>query len=149
MLYLLATAHPPADGLDKLMHYIVDFYAHGIDEHMMVAATFWVIILDITLGYLRGWVNKDFSSTTSKKGLANHIFVFITVLISYPLAILANVGTEADMFIYYLFFSYAASILKNGEAIGINVPFITKYVSDRVDHHKDEDKNETEKNKND
>lgn len=145
MLYLLATAHPPADGLDKLIRYIVDFYAHGIDEHMMVAATFWVIILDITLGYLRGWVNKDFSSTTSKKGLANHIFVFITVLISYPLAILANVGTEADMFIYYLFFSYAASILKNGEAIGINVPFITKYVSDRVDHHKDEDKNETEK----
>lgn len=146
MLYLLATTHPPADGLDKLIHYIVDFYAHGIDEHMMVAATFWVIILDITLGYLRGWVNKDFSSTVSKKGLANHIFVFIVVLISYPLAILANVATEADMFIYYLFFSYAASILKNGEAIGINVPFITKYVSDRVDHHKDEDEVKKEKN---
>ena len=146
MLYLLATAHPQPDGLSRLIGYIIEFYNHGIDEHMMVAATFWVIILDITLGYLRGWVNKDFSSTVSKKGLANHIFVFITVLISYPLAILANVGTEADMFIYYLFFSYAASILKNGEAIGINVPFITRYVSDRVDHHKDEDEVKKEKN---
>ena len=148
MLYLLATADPPADGLNRLALYIIDFYNHGIDEHLMVAATFWVIILDVTLGYLRGWVTKDFSSTISKKGLASHVFVFIVVLISYPLAMLANVNTEADMFIYYLFFSYAASILKNGEAIGINVPFITKYVSDRVDHHKDEDEDKTQKEKN-
>lgn len=147
MLYLLASAHPPADGLGRLIGYIIDFYAHGIDEHIMVAATFWVIFLDITLGYLRGWVKKEFSSTVSKEGLASHAFVFMTVLISYPLAMLANVSTEADMFIYYLFFSYAASILKNGEAIGIKIPFITRYVSDRVDHHKDED--EKEKNEND
>lgn len=147
MLYLLTSTHTPPDGLGRLIGYIIEFYAHGIDEHIMVAATFWVIFLDITLGYLRGWVKKEFSSSVSKEGLVSHAFVFITVLVSYPLAMLANVTTEADMFIYYLFFSYAASILKNGEAIGIKIPFITKYVSDRVDHHKDD--NEKEKNQND
>lgn len=142
MLYLLTSAPPPSDGFDKLIHYILDFYSHGIDEHLMVAATFWVIILDITLGYIRSWAKKGFSSTISREGLGSHIFVFVTVAVSYPLAVLANVSTEADMFIYYLFFSYAASILKNGEAIGIKIPFITKYVSERVDPHKDEDKKE-------
>jgi toxin secretion/phage lysis holin len=112
----------------------------------MVAATFWVIILDISLGYIRGWARKEFSSTISKEGLGSHAFIFVTVAISYPLAVLANVTTEADMFIYYLFFSYAASILKNGEAIGIKIPFITKYVSDRVDSHKNEDEVKKEKN---
>lgn len=146
MLYLLTSLHTyHPDGFSRLIMYIIDFYTHGIDEHIMVASTFWVIILDITLGYLRSWVNKEFSSTISKEGLVSHVFVFVTVLISYPLAMLANVTTEADMFIYYLFFSYAASILKNGEAIGIKIPFITKYVSDRVDHHKTEYK-ETKNN---
>lgn len=148
MLYLLTSTQPPADGLGRLIGYIIDFYSHGIDEHLMVAATFWVIILDISLGYIRSWARKEFSSTTSKEGLGSHAFIFVTVAISYPLAVLANITTEADMFIYYLFFSYAASILKNGEAIGINVPFITKYVSDRVDHHKDEDEDKTQKEKN-
>mgnify|MGYP004512283779 FL=1 len=153
MFYLLTSIqqHPPADGLGRLLEYIIDFYSHGIDEHLMVAATFWVIFLDISLGYIRGWACKEFSSTTSRKGLGSHAFVFVTVAISYPLAILANVSTEADMFIYYLFFSYAASILKNGEAIGIKIPFITKYVSDRVDPHKDKDEDketETDDSKN-
>ena len=145
MLYLLTSTHPPADGLGRLIGYIADFYSHGIDEHLMVAATFWVI-LDITLGYIRSWARKEFSSTISKEGLGSHVFIFVTVAISYPLAVLANVTTEADMFIYYLFFSYAASILKNGEAIGIKIPFITKYVSDRVDPHKNEDEVKKEKN---
>lgn len=149
MLYLLTSIqqqHPPADGLGRLIQYIIYFYSHGIDEHLMVAATFWVIILDISLGYIRSWARKEFSSTISKEGLGSHAFIFVTVAISYPLAVLANVTTEADMFIYYLFFSYAASILKNGEAIGIKIPFITKYVSDRVDPHKNEDEVKKEKN---
>ena len=145
MLYLLTSTHPPADGLGRLIGYIADFYSHGIDEHLMVAATFWVIVLDITLGYIRSWARKEFSSTISKEGLGSHVFIFVTVAISYPLAVLANVTTEADMFIYYLFFSYAASILKNGEAIGIKIPFITKYVSDRVDPHKNEDEDKETK----
>ena len=149
MLYLLTSAPPPSDGLDRLIRYIIDFYSHGVDEHIMVVSTFWVLFLDITLGYIRGWATGKFSSTTSKKGLGSHAFVFVVVLVSYPLAMLANVQTEADMFIYYLFFSYAASILKNGEAIGIKIPFITKYVSDRVDHHKDEYKEDKETENND
>jgi len=147
LLTSIQQQHAPADGLGRLIQYIIDFYSHGIDEHLMVAATFWVIFLDISLGYIRGWANKGFSSTVSREGLGSHAFVFVTVAISYPLAVLANVTTEAVMFIYYLFFSYAASILKNGEAIGIRIPFITKYVSDRVDPHKNEDKDkETETN---
>lgn len=149
MLYLLASTPPPSDGIDKLIHFIVDFYRHGIDEHIMVAATFWIIFLDITLGYIRGWSTGVFSSTISRKGLGSHAFVFITVSVSYPLAVLANIQTEADMFIYYLFFSYAASILKNGEAIGIKIPFITNYVSERVDPHKDKDKEDKETENND
>ena len=144
MLYLLSSAHPPSDGMGGLIVYIIDFYRHGIDDHLMVAGMFWVLFLDITLGYIKGWAKKEFSSTTSREGLGSHAFVFITVAISYPLAVLANVTTEADMFIYYLFFSYAASILKNGESIGIKIPFITKYVSDRVDHHKNTDKQDKE-----
>lgn len=135
------------DGIGKLIRFIIDFYRNGIDDHPMVFALFIILMLDILLGYLRAWAGKGFSSSVSRAGLANHFFVFVTGFIAYPLAVLGNVTTEADMFLYYLFFSYAASIIKNADTIGLRVPYISNYISQHVDHHKENEEVNNETNK--
>ena len=49
------------DGIFGIIEVVRDFYAHGIDEHMIVFLLMAIVALDIVLGVSRAWASKSHS----------------------------------------------------------------------------------------
>ena len=56
------------DGIFGIIEIVRDFYAHGIDEHMIVFVLMVVVALDIVLGVSRAWAYHEYSSRKWRKG---------------------------------------------------------------------------------
>lgn len=143
--------HKP-DGIFGIFQVVKDFYEHGIDEHLWVFLLMLVITADIILGVSRAWAYHEFSSSKFRKGLVSHTAMIIFVAIFYPFASFMNLGGVLDAFIMAMIAAYGSSILASLSALGVEVPFIDRYVKNNIDKEKfilnstDEEKGE---NKND
>lgn len=127
--------HKP-DGLFGIFQVVKDFYEHGIDEHLWVFLLMLVITADIILGVSRAWAYHEFSSSKFRKGLVSHTAMLIIVAVSYPFMIYMNLGGAMDAFIFAMLSAYGASILANLSALGVEIPFIDRYVKKNIDKDK-------------
>ena len=137
--------HKP-DGLFGIFQVVKDFYEHGIDEHLWVFLLMLVITADIVLGVSRAWAYHEFSSSKFRKGLVSHTAMLIIVAVSYPFMIYMNLGGAMDAFIFAMLSAYGASILASLSALGVEIPFIDRYVKKNIDKDKFNLIEEEEKN---
>lgn len=143
--------HKP-DGIFGVFEVVKDFYEHGIDEHLWVFLLMLVIVADIVLGVSRSWAFHEFSSRRFRKGLVSHTAMLIIVTVSYPFMIFMNLGGAMDAFIFAMLSAYGASILASLSALGVEIPFIDRFVKKNIDNDKfiltsenEEEKGEKEK----
>lgn len=127
--------HKP-DGLFGIFQVVKDFYEHGIDEHLWVFLLMLVITADIILGVSRAWAYHEFSSSKFRKGLVSHTAMLVIVAVSYPFMIYMNLGGAMDAFIFAMLSAYGASILASLSALGVEIPFIDRYVKKNIDKDK-------------
>lgn len=127
--------HKP-DGIFGIFQVVKDFYEHGIDEHLWVFLLMVVIAADIVLGVSRAWAFHELSSSKFRKGLVSHAAMFTFVAIFYPFANYMNLGAVIDTFIFAMIAAYGSSILASLSALGVEVPFIDKYVKQNIDKEK-------------
>lgn len=127
--------HKP-DGIFGVFQVVKDFYDHGIDEHLWVFLLMVVILADIFLGVSRAWAFHEFSSSKFRKGLVGHIAMFTFVAIFYPFAVFMNLGSVIDTFIFAMIAAYGSSILASLSALGVEIPYIDKYVKRNIDKEK-------------
>lgn len=142
--------HKP-DGIFGIFQVVKDFYEHGIDEHLWVFLLMVVIAADITLGVSRAWAYHEFSSSRFRKGLVSHTAMIVFVAIFYPFASFMNFGGVLDAFIMAMIAAYGSSILASLSALGVEVPFIDRYVKKNIDREKfilTSEKEEEEKGEN-
>ena len=118
------------DGIFGLFDVVRDFYAHGIDEHPWVLCLIIVIFSDIAVGVSRAWAAHELSSTKFRKGAVSHTAMIVFVAIFYPLT------SIVDTFIFAMIAAYTSSILASLSALGVEIPFIDKYVKMNIDKDK-------------
>lgn len=140
--------HKP-DGIFGIFQVVKDFYDHGIDEHIWVFLLMVVIAADIILGVSRAWAFHELSSSKFRKGLVSHAAMFTFVAIFYPFAVFMNLGGIIDTFIFAMIAAYGSSILASLSALGVEIPYIDKYVKKNIDKEKFFLKEEKENNDND
>lgn len=127
--------HKP-DGIFGIFQVVKDFYEHGIDEHLWVFLLMVIIFSDIVIGVARAWAFHEFSSSKFRKGLVGHIAMFTFVAIFYPFAVFMNLGSVIDTFIFAMIAAYGSSILASLSALGVEIPYIDKYVKRNIDKEK-------------
>lgn len=127
--------HKP-DGIFGIFQVVKDFYDHGIDEHLWVFLLMLVILADIFLGVSRAWAAHEFSSSKFRKGLVSHTAMITFVAIFYPFAVFMNLGGVLDTFIFAMIAAYGSSILASLSALGVEIPYIDKYVKRNIDKEK-------------
>lgn len=140
--------HKP-DGIFGIFQVVKDFYDHGIDEHLWVFLLMVIIFSDIIIGVSRAWAFHELSSSKFRKGLVGHIAMFTFVAIFYPFAVFMNLGSVIDTFIFAMIAAYGSSILASLSALGVEIPYIDKYVKRNIDKEKFFLKEEKENNDND
>ena len=128
--------HNKPDGIFGVFDVVRDFYEHGIDEHLWVFLLMIIILSDIVIGVARAWAFHEFSSSKFRKGLVGHIAMFTFVAIFYPFAVFMNLGSVIDTFIFAMIAAYGSSILASLSALGVEIPYIDKYVKRNIDKEK-------------
>lgn len=124
------------DGIFGLFDVVRDFYAHGIDEHPWVLFLVIIIFSDIAVGVLRAWAAHELSSTKFRKGAISHTVMIVFVAIFYPFANFMNLTSIVDVFIFSMIAAYTSSILASLSALGVEIPYIDKYVKKNIDKEK-------------
>ena len=137
------------DGIFELFNVVRDFYEHGIDEHPWVAILMVIIFADIAVGVSRAWAAHELSSTKFRKGTVSHTAMIVFVAIFYPFANFMNLTSIVDTFIFSMIAAYGSSILASLSALGVEIPYIDKYVKRNIDKEKFFLKEEKENNDND
>lgn len=137
------------DGIFELLNVVRDFYEHGIDEHPWVAILMVIIFSDIAVGVARAWAYHELSSSKFRKGAVSHGSMIIFVAIFYPFANFMNLTSVVDTFIFAMIAAYGSSILASLSALGVEIPYIDKYVKRNIDKEKFFLKEEKENNDND
>lgn len=128
--------HNKPDGIFGVFDVVRNFYEHGIDEHLWVFLLMIIILSDIVIGVARAWAFHEFSSSKFRKGLVGHIAMFTFVAIFYPFAVFMNLGSVIDTFIFAMIAAYGSSILASLSALGVEIPYIDKYVKRNIDKEK-------------
>lgn len=141
------------DGIFGIFNVVRDFYEHGIDDHLWVFLLMVIIACDIAVGVSRAWAYHEFSSSKFRKGLVSHTAMIVFVAIFYPFAAFMNLGGVLDTFILAMIAAYGSSILASLSALGVEIPYIDKYVKKNIDKEKfiltSEKEEEKEKTEND
>lgn len=127
--------HKP-DGIFGVLDVVRDFYEHGIDDHLWVFLLIVIIGCDIILGVSRAWAFHELSSSKFRKGLVSHSAMAIFVIIFYPFAVFMNLGSVIDTFIFAMIAAYGSSILASLSALGVEIPFVDRYVKRNIDKDK-------------
>lgn len=137
------------DGIFELFNVVRDFYEHGIDEHPWVAILMVIIFSDIAVGVSRAWAAHELSSTKFRKGAISHTVMIVFVAIFYPFANFMNLTSIVDTFIFSMIAAYGSSILASLSVLGVEIPYIDKYIKKNIDKEKFFLKEEKEKTEND
>lgn len=124
------------DGIFELFNVVRDFYEHGIDEHPWVAILMVIIFSDIAVGVSRAWAAHELSSTKFRKGAISHTVMIVFVAIFYPFANFMNLTSIVDTFIFSMIAAYGSSILASLSALGVEIPYIDKYIKKNIDKEK-------------
>lgn len=124
------------DGIFGLFDVVRDFYAHGIDEHPWVLILVIIIFSDIAVGVSRAWAAHELSSSKFRKGVVSHTAMVVFVAMFYPFAIFMNLTSIVDTFIFAMIAAYTSSILASLSALGVEIPYIDKYVKRNIDKEK-------------
>lgn len=124
------------NGIFGIFDVVRDFYEHGIYDHLWVFLLMVIIACDIAVGVSRAWAYHEFSSSKFRKGLVSHTAMIVFVAIFYPFAAFMNLGGVIDAFIMAMVAAYGSSILASLSALGVEIPYLDKYVKQNIDKEK-------------
>lgn len=124
------------NGIFGIFDVVRDFYEHGIYDHLWVFLLMVIIACDIAVGVSRAWAYHEFSSSKFRKGLVSHTAMIVFVAIFYPFAAFMNLGGVIDAFIMAMVVAYGSSILASLSALGVEIPYLDKYVKQNIDKEK-------------
>lgn len=141
--------HNKPDGIFGVFDVVRDFYEHGIDDHLWVFILMVIIFSDVVVGVSRAWAAHELSSSKFRKGLVSHMAMITFIAIFYPFAVFMNLGGILDTFIFAMIAAYGSSILASLSALGVEIPYIDKYVKRNIDKEKFFLNSEEEKENND
>lgn len=127
--------HKP-NGIFGIFDVVKQFYEYGIDEHIWVFLLMLTIAADIILGVSRAWAYHELSSSKFRKGLVSHAAMILFVAIFYPFAVFMNLGAVVDTFIFAMIAAYVSSILANLSSLGVEIPYLDKYIRRNIDKEK-------------
>ncbi|WP_429971272.1 phage holin family protein [Fructilactobacillus sp. Tb1] len=112
------------------MHTVTFFhlYLTSMDKgfgSFMFQALIAVVIADVLLGTVRGWLLKKVNSTISVNGLAKHVMIIVIPMFLYPYVDIMGYGYFGDAVIAYLAYAQLTSLAENWIAMGL--PFDPKW----------------------
>ncbi|WP_238385767.1 phage holin family protein [Streptococcus sp. S784/96/1] len=89
---------------------------------------FYLVLLDIATGFVKGFVSKKANSTKGLIGIIKHILVVTLVITVYPYLTLLGANFVAVAFVFYFIGSYGISVVENWTQIGLPIPvWVRKY----------------------
>lgn len=124
------------NGIFGIFDVVRDFYEHGIYDHLWVFLLMVIIACDIAVGVSRAWAYHEISSSKFRKGLVSHTAMIVFVAIFYPFAAFMNLGGVIDAFIMAMVAAYGSSILASLSALGVEIPYLDKYIKKNIDKEK-------------
>lgn len=124
------------NGIFGIFDVVRDFYERGIYDHLWVFLLMVIIACDIAVGVSRAWAYHEFSSSKFRKGLVSHTAMIVFVAIFYPFAAFMNLGGVIDAFIMAMVAAYGSSIIASLSALGVEIPYLDKYVKQSIDKEK-------------
>lgn len=127
--------HKP-NGIFGIFDAVKQFYEYGIYDHPWVLMLILTIFSDVVLGVSRAWAYHELSSSKFRKGVVSHGAMLMFVAIFYPFAVFMNLGAMVDTFIFAMVLAYGSSILANLSALGVELPYLDKYIKKNIDKEK-------------
>lgn len=106
----------------------------SLDNAMATLTTF--IVLDITSGCTRAFIQKRLSSNESFRGVARKVLIYIIVALSAQLDRLMTTDVIRNAVIAFYCVSESLSILENSVAAGLPVPNFLREVLQRINPDK-------------
>ena len=112
-------------------------------------ALLFFIMFDIITGTLKSFSNNTVYSKINKKGITNHITIFLLCFFFTWVFYIFNVNEYSNILILFYIVSYGLSIIENVGAMGLPIPkwLIDKFTELQDETNKGEENNEIERNK--
>lgn len=114
------------------------------NEYLYVLVIF--LIFDIITGILKAYSTNTLSSEINKKGITNHISIFLFVTFFSWVFQVINVSEYSNIIIMFYIASYGLSIIENMGQMGLPLPkwLSAKFKVLQGEMNEEEVKNETE-----
>ena len=114
------------------------------NEYLYVLVMF--LIFDIITGILKAYSTNTLSSEINKKGITNHISIFLFVTFFSWVFQVINASEYSNIIIMFYIASYGLSIIENMGQMGLPLPkwLSTKFKVLQGEMNEEEVKNETE-----
>lgn len=114
------------------------------NEYLYVLVIF--LIFDIITGILKAYSTNTLSSEINKKGITNHISIFLFVTFFSWVFQVINASEYSNIIIMFYIASYGLSIIENMGQMGLPLPkwLSVKFKVLQAETNEEEVKNETE-----
>ncbi|WP_444752428.1 phage holin family protein [Pediococcus pentosaceus] len=117
---------------------LIQAYMAIVDDKLMIAFV-WSVILDISTGMAKGFINQKTGKLNSTKGLLGlikHAVVIFLILTIYPFMNAVGFESPADALLIFYIATYGISVIENLGQMGVPFPeFIKKYFTKLQDNY--------------
>lgn len=93
-----------------------------------------LIIVDIFLGILSGYINKELSSSIGLEGVIKHSVVILLNIVFKYISDIYNLESFFTLFLMFYLIQYSLSILENVYSIGVPIP---TFLVERLETYKE------------
>lgn len=125
--------HHPTISILKIMEAMAD-----VVNNQYIQIFFYLVLLDVATGFVKGFVNKAANSTKGLLGIVKHILVVVLVVTVYPYLTLLGANFVAVAFVLYFIGSYGISVVENWTQIGLPIPSWVRKYFEKIKQESDE-----------
>lgn len=131
----------------KQMNNIMNQISTVVNNQYLYVLLFF-IMFDIISGTLKAFSNNTVYSKINKRGITNHITIFLFCMFFTWVFCIFNVNEYSNILILFYIVSYGLSIIENVGSMGLPLPkwLKDKFVLLQEETNKGEENNEIERN---
>lgn len=85
-----------------------------------------MIVLDVLTGIAKAFVTKTLNSTINRKGLTQHIIIWVMCITVYPYVLYLGFNEAGTVFLLFFILNYCLSLIENLSALGVPFPIGVK-----------------------
>ena len=98
---------------ERYYHLTKDVYIHAFTL---------MIVLDVLTGVAKAFVTRTLNSTINRKGLIQHITVWVMCITVYPYVLYLGFNEAGTAFLLFFTLSYCLSLIENLSVLGVPFP---------------------------